>query len=176
MTLISRHVSIEYGVQVITVNDFIIRPNMKLVAREGVNRVAVIKGIRFEKMTEYDAQIPPAKSRLSHQTVHRESLVIQADYDAHIPPSKNHGQYRESIEIQPEYDARIPHRLDRLHAGLIKSKPNMSLKARQNIQASPSISKQLLSAISRLHSYKTASHFETLLSTTLPKTPLIQLI
>jgi hypothetical protein len=48
------------------------------------------------------------------------------------------------------------------------AKPNMSLKTRQNIQASPSNSKRLLSAISRLHSNKNASHFETLLSTTLP--------
>ena len=100
---------------------FIISPNMKLVARQGVNRVAVIKGIRFEKMTEYDAQIPPAKSRLSDQTVHRESLVIQADYDAHIPPSVIRIQCRQSIEIQAEYDAQIPPRLDRLHARLIKS-------------------------------------------------------
>jgi hypothetical protein len=80
------------------------------------NRVAVIKGIRFEKMTEYDAQIPPARSRLSVWIVHRESLEIQADYDAHIPPTSSPGQYRDSIEIQAEYDAQIPLHLDRLDA------------------------------------------------------------
>jgi hypothetical protein len=66
-------------------------------------------------MAEYDAQIPPAKSRLSDKTVHRESLVIQADYDAHIPPSVIRIQCRQSIEIQAEYDAHIPLHQDRLH-------------------------------------------------------------
>ena len=115
MTLRSRQPRVESGVQVSTVNDFIIRPNMKLVVRQGVNRAAVIKGIRFERMTEYDARIPSSVRSSSGQTVYRESLVIQADYDAHIPPSLIRIQCRQSIEIQAEYDAQIPLPLDRLH-------------------------------------------------------------
>jgi hypothetical protein len=104
--------------------------------------------------------------------VHRDSIEIQADYDAHIPPTSSPGQYRDSIEIQAEYDAQIPPRLDRLHdctPAQSTTKPNMSFKSRQDFKTSPSISKRLLSAISRLHSHKIASHFSTLLSTTLPK-------
>ena len=96
MTLISRQPRVESGVQVITVSDYL---NRRLL----------------------DDHIPPARSRLSGKTVHRESLVIQADYDAHIPPSVIRIQCHQSIEIQAEYDAQIPPRLDRLHARLINS-------------------------------------------------------
>jgi hypothetical protein len=119
MTLISRQPPVESGVQVITVSDYLNRRLRDDHIPPSVNRVAVIKGIRFEKMTEYDAQIPPAKSRLSDQTVHRESLLIQADYDAHIPPTSKPAQYRDSFEIQAEYDAQIPLHQDRLDASTL---------------------------------------------------------
>jgi len=94
MTLISRQPRVESGVQVITVSDYL---NRRLL----------------------DDHIPPARSRLSGKTVHRESLVIQPDYDAHIPPSVIRIQCRQSIEIQAEYDAHIPPRLDRLDASTL---------------------------------------------------------
>jgi hypothetical protein len=72
-------------------------------------------------VAEYDARIPSSVRSSSGQTVHRESLVIQAEYDAHIPPTSSPGQCRDSIEIQADYDAQIPPRLDRLHAGLFNS-------------------------------------------------------
>ena len=59
MTLISRHVSIESGAQVMALH------NMEYEAHipPSVNRILVRKRIRFETVAEYDAQITPRFNR-----------------------------------------------------------------------------------------------------------------
>jgi hypothetical protein len=74
MTLKSRQPRVESGVQIITVNDSITSPDMTLIARHVSIETRSEKGFVLKKVTEYDAQIPSAKNRLSSKTVNRESL------------------------------------------------------------------------------------------------------
>ena len=99
MTLESRHVSIESGVQVITVIDFITRRHLDAHIPASVNRVAVKIVIRLKIMPRYEAQIPPRFNRVAFKSASR--FKIMAEYDAQIPPVvsrvKCPGHHRESL-------------------------------------------------------------------------------